>query len=62
VGLKLGADASLRAKQARLTTPYDRRKNIVTNGAIALRLPINKMHYSKKKKQKDKNIHSNCSK
>ena len=41
----MGAAATLRAKQARLTTMYETRKNIVTNGAMALSLPRNKVTY-----------------
>ena len=43
--LKLGADANLSAKQAKLTTPYDRRKNMVTIGAMAFNLPMKRVHY-----------------
>lgn len=42
VYLKFGAEATLRAKQARLVTPYDNKKNILTKGATLLTLPKNK--------------------
>ena len=41
--LKLGAAASLRAKQARFTTQYETRKNIVTIGAMAFSWPRNRV-------------------
>ena len=41
--LKLGAAANLSAKQARFTTQYDTRKNIVTIGAIVLSSPRNRV-------------------
>ena len=41
IHLKLGAAAIFRAKQARLTTPYETRKNMVTIGAMVLSWPRN---------------------
>lgn len=43
--LKLTAEANLRAKQARLTTPYETRKNIVTKGATELNFPMKRVSW-----------------
>lgn len=43
--LKLGAEATLSAKQATLVMPYDRRKNILTSEATLLTFPIKRTTY-----------------
>lgn len=46
--LKLGADATLSAKQAILVTPYDSRKNILTSTATLFKFPIKRTIYGSK--------------
>lgn len=49
--LKFGADATLSAKQAMFVTPYDSRKNILTNTATLFKFPINRTIYVTQKEE-----------
>lgn len=44
---KFGADVASKARQAKFTLAYDRRKNMDVIGAILFNAPINNTHYKK---------------